>query len=162
MENHAVPVPPSALPTEAAKTSAKEFRYHAKVSAYAGCPPAPAAEPLGVGYRFVKADIEEESNWLPSSIKNPAAWKNKPAKVCCSALALSMYSTLDGLVAAARAGVDSSPNFLKRLGDYYARVKLTSECGRQTVPRDNGHFDLHEYTSFDRQASVVEHKALEL
>jgi hypothetical protein len=146
--------------SHAPSPTAREFRYHTHVVGLVGCPPPPPSAPLGYGYRFAKADLNDESNRLPVSLINPSRWVNRKPAICCSSFALSMYSTLDALVQRARVGVENSPMFLKRIGDHYVQLKLTPECGRQTIASDDGHFDLHEYTSFDFQSSVATHQKL--
>ncbi len=137
----------------------KEFKYLADFGHIDDCPPPPAADFLTVAYRFATEKLQDEANLLPLAKKDPRRSISK-REACCSAFALSMYSTLETLRNRARYGVLNSPMFLKRLGDHYIQIELTSESGRQTAPNTSGHFDLYEYKGFDLLASVKIHKKM--
>ena len=131
-----------------------QLRYHNEIQLIATCPPPSAKSPLGYGYRFAFEDLSDSRNHLPVAKISPSRFINEPPKVCCSALALSMYSTLPNLQKRAEAGVKNSPNFLKRVGNRFVQLNL-SGAGRQTDVSNSGHFDFHEYTHFNFSACVM-------
>ncbi len=45
--------------------------------------------------------------------------------------------------------VAKRPNIGRKIGDHLAELALTPAHGVQTVPTNNGHFDLHEYEAVD-------------
>jgi hypothetical protein len=45
--------------------------------------------------------------------------------------------------------VASHPNIEKRIGDHLAEIPLVKAHGVQTMPDQDGHFDLHEYVNAD-------------
>lgn len=138
--------------------SSISFKYHSNISTLKNCPPTVSGLPLAVGYRFGDSDINHPNNGLPVAVKN----KNNSThhRPNCSSYALSMYVSLDTLKARARCGVNYSPQFLKKIGDHYLKIQLSESSGRQTAPNADGHFDLHEYSSFNLQAAVQEHRLL--
>ena len=140
--------------------SASSFKYHSTISAISNCPPSASGSPLSVSYRFCHADLKHPSNTLPIA----EIHKNSlpPRRPNCSSYALSMFVSLETLKARAKAGISNSPQFLKKIGDHYVKIELSSTAGRQTVPNSDGHFDLHEYASFNLHAAVQEHRQLVL
>lgn len=142
--------------------AALELKYHRDISSLAGCPPAPARELRELGYRFATAKLTDACNLLPPYKTSPNRWVGERRTICCSAFALSMYVTREALLHRARVGLSNSPLFLKRLGDHYVELSLRPESGRQTPPSGAGHFDLHEYRTFDFMAAVRKHEKLPL
>lgn len=148
-------------PHDAAReTVAAELRYRSEMEGLISCPPAPSTSPRTVGYRFATSDLADANNALPVIKINPSRFVGEH-KPCCSALALSMYLSLPALINRARKGVKSNPNFLKRLGNHYVEVNISS-LGRQCEPNNEGHFDFFEYTSFNFRQQVLSHGRIEL
>lgn len=74
--------------------------------------------------------------------------------------ALSCFETLEGLKQLVKRMSKTSPQFLKRAGDHYAKMSIRNTDGMFTKPNAKSHFDFHEYITFVATTSVVEHGTL--
>lgn len=130
------------------------LRYHDELQVIEGCPPAISTAPLLYGYRFAFSDLKHPNNSLPVAKINPSRFVNESPKQCCSGLALSMFSSLTCLQKRAAEGLKTSPKFLKRVGNRFVHLNITG-VGRQTEVSKSGHFDFHEYISFNFDECIL-------
>lgn len=156
-----VQVDPIDSQTSVAATSiaatASTFKYHVEIRQILVCPPNHAKCRDAAGFRFVRADLTHPANALPPAKINPARTVNtRPITSCCTAFALSLFDSVSNLRSHARKLQKSSPQVLKAIGDHYAKVVITPQCGETTVPDARGHFDFFEYADFDLIKSVIE------
>lgn len=163
-----VPNPPQMIqpsvqpPNQPAPLAA--FKYATEIREIAKCPVQPNDASIGMAYRFAQADLSDETNYLPTALLQPdrSMPGRKPIAECCVGWSLSMFTTLDALQERARKTLKNSPKFLKRVGDHYTQVKLTSACGVHTGPNNDGHFEFFERSTFDGKKAVVSHGKMKL
>jgi hypothetical protein len=151
-------------PAAAQPAAAVPFKYGAQIRTIAKCPVHPHFTDLGMGYRFAKADIDHADNYLPIAKIDPdrTLHGQKPVTECCTGWALSMYTTVDALVARVHKAGVYAPKLLKRVGDHFIQVKLTPACGVHTGINDEGHFDFFERETFNGKNAVVAHGKMKL
>lgn len=140
------------------------FKYATEIREIAKCPIQPHNAAIGMAYRFAQADLSDEKNYLPAALLQPdrSMPGRKPITECCVGWSLSMFTTLDALQERARKTIKNSPKFLKRVGDHYTQLTLTSTCGVHTGPNNEGHFEFFERITFDGKKAVVSHGKMKL
>lgn len=145
-------------------TQAAQLKYAVEMREISKCPAEPNYTTLGMAYRFAFADVNDQRNFLPIAKLQPERTVSgrKPVGECCEGWSLSMFTTLDKLQARAKKGLKISPQFLKRVGDCYTQVKLTTSCGVHTDPGENGHFEFFERSTFVGESAVVAHGKMTL
>ncbi len=137
------------------------MKYAAEIINLADCPPPPYTPITDVGYRLCKSEIDDERNFLPNAKRVIGFDVKENSEKCCSRYALSFYTSLEKLKKAIGYGTKNAANLLKGLGDHYVVVELNDSSGHQTKPSaKNGHFDLHESSSFNCKSSVTIHRKL--
>lgn len=114
------------------------------------CPPASAVEMTRTAYRYVWNPIGQES-FVPVALmpNKRANRKNPNKKPKCGDLGLSMFLTEEQARARFAELIESFTSFRETTGSHLARVHLLPDHGRQELPGDNGHFNLHEYVDSD-------------
>jgi hypothetical protein len=137
------------------------LKYAKNLKTISACPPV-AAEQLDVtAFRFSFADKADQRNFQPVAIMQPSRLVcGHPIADCCSGYALSSYTSLTELQSRAKAGLRTSPLFLKRVGDHFAKFQISSNDGLCTQPGGSGHFDCHEFANFDGHAATTDHGLL--
>lgn len=151
-------IQPSVQPTTEPAPLAP-YKYATEIRDIAQCPVQPNDASIGMAYRFALSDLSDEKNYLPTALLQPdrSMPGRKPIAECCVGWSLSMFTTLDALQERARKTLKNSPKFLKRVGDHYTQVRLTSACGVHTGPNNDGHFEFFERSTFDGKKAVVSH-----
>ena len=141
-----------------------QFKYSEEIKTIADCLPENLSNTLDCGFRFSFSDINNPNNYLPVALINPTRVlsndSGQPITSCCIAYGLSMYTTKDALEAKAKIAIKSTPKFLKRVGNFYAKLSFTDKCGKHTNPNTDGHFTFFENSSFVGKNAVISHGAL--
>ncbi|MFA6068111.1 MAG: hypothetical protein WC810_06000 [Janthinobacterium sp.] len=134
-------------------------KYSTKMATITKCPPKSNLTEIDVGYRFAFSNVADVRNFLPVAKISPHRTLPNGKKIvdCCSGWSLSMYTTLDKLQSRVLKTADNAPQFMKRVGDSFIKVKLTKACGEHTKPDGTGHFEFFERSTFDGNSAVVEH-----
>jgi hypothetical protein len=73
-----------------------------------------------------------------------------------------MYVSADTLKARVKKIIKTSPQFLKKVGSYYAQLDIKKSDGGCGAPNSEGHFGFFESVGFDAQKAVTKHEALEI
>lgn len=163
MDRQIAESPPEAPPEGAVSKVAvqpKEFRYHDHISKIACCPGSANELFEENNFRAVQKDIKFKNNFLPQAVYEPQRLLKCKPGAKCSLWGLSTYESVEGLRNLILKVEETTPNFRKKIGDHYAKLRLSSEVGRRTASDKFGHFDFYEYTNFDAQKSVIEHAPL--
>lgn len=121
------------------------LKYAAHHRALAECPPASCKPISHELYRFVHADIHDRRNFLPPRLLSPRRTFDS-AEACCSAYALSMFTSEADAVARYRSLVGPRRQLHQQLGTHLAQGPVSAVDGIATPPT-RGHLDLHESTS---------------
>ena len=132
------------------------FKYQAEMGAIPGCPFKTNGE-FAESFRAVHEDLRHDNNFLPQGRLEPGKYDKSAAAHRCMQWALSMYESPEQLKAMIIRGKQIAPNFTRRVGEFCARLELTSKDGRRTAPTARGHFSFYEFASFDANNSVREH-----
>jgi hypothetical protein len=143
-------------------TKPQLLKYAVELSKLANCPP-PTKSEYRNGFRFAHSRIDDLKNFQPVAIRSPSRLSKLDQTACCSAYALSMFDTLENLLAKAKSLRKSNPQILKSIGDHAIELQLDAIDGRHTVKTlSTGHFDFHEFTDFNAATRVLSHAKLEL
>jgi hypothetical protein len=139
------------------------FKYSKELEATTDFSPATLVQKDQPGFRLVKSNLDDESNFLPQAILVPNRHVHgRSIAASATGFALSMFESLDLLKTRTRSILKNSPQFLKRVGNHYAQLDLTSEDGASTATNGTGHFDFFEDVTFVPKSAVVSHSELEL
>lgn len=155
---------PAPAPAPAQGIQLAPLKYALEIKEIAKCPSQPHFSSIGMAYRFAHSDVENEKNFLPIARVQPdrSLPGGKPVGECCEGWSLSMFTTLDALQDKAKKAIKSSPQFLKRVGECYTQLKITSSCGVHTDPSSSGHFEFFERATFDCRKAVINHGKMKL
>lgn len=140
------------------------FKYAVQIRDIAKCPVQPNFTNIGMAYRFAKANVDDDANYLPIALLEPdrSLPGRKPVTECCAGWSLSMFTTLDALENRVRKTGDFAPKFMKRVGDHFIQLKLTPACGVHTDVNNEGHFEFFERETFEGKKAVVSHGKMKL
>jgi hypothetical protein len=147
--------------TTASPPIVQPFKYASHLKEIQGCPPRDLAALQAVGYRFTFSNIGDPRNFEPVALLTPARQVgNVPASKCCSAYALSLFSSEQALIDRAAKIMKTSPKFLDAVGDHYAELKLSTGDGESTPTNAAGHFSFFQRAHFAPVSAVQTHKKL--
>jgi hypothetical protein len=136
-----------------------KLKYAHEIKQVCDCPPASSQSVDCYAYRFAFDKLDK--SFTPVALFNPQMTvSGRPVAHCCEGYSLSMFDTLEQLRKRARAGLDRAPNFLKRIGDHFVRIKLTALDGIRTPSSSNGHFEFFEAATFDGPSRSLAHARL--
>ena len=144
-------------PLVAGVAQAVPLKYAKEIQGIASCPGSLPAPRDMVGFRFVFANIDNPKNFQPVALLQPQrVLKNgTPVTDCCSAYALSMFSSLEAMRQKVGIASESSRLLMKRIGDHFAQVEIRAPNGLCGVPDRRGHFDFFERSTFDGIAATI-------
>jgi len=114
------------------------------------CPGEDFMERETIAYRWVFDDLEDEKNFMPQFLKQPKRFNNKPPKMICQSLGLSLY----------KKEKQARKKFLflqkqltdkayKKLGTKLAVGKLELPLGLMNNASKDGHFTHYPYENVD-------------
>ena len=154
------PVPEQSTASPAPAAVPLELEYHAFISKIDQCPAAATMRCSEPAFRAVHADLNHTDNFLPQAITQPERLAKASKRKQCGLWSLSLYSDPDQLRSLILKVEETSPEFRKVVGDWYAKMDVQAHHGRRTQEDGFGHYNFYQYTNFDPHASVIEHAPL--
>lgn len=139
-----------------------KLKYYSYLRSSSDFPPHGVERRKKIGFRFVNEDLYHKDNFLPVAFisSRPRPEKEQSKKMRCGDYALSMFSSAEELARKAKSAKKSAPNFLKRVGDHFAKMMIDETDGICEKSNKTGHFNFYEDENFDGIDSVSEHKRL--
>jgi hypothetical protein len=131
------------------------LKYGADISKIHGCAGSLTAAFDEHAYRAVHQPITI-NDFLPAGRLNPARFAKKSDEEQCSSWGLSMYTSCEKIRQMILEVEKTSKYFRKIVGDHCAKLVLTASDGKRTQADSSGHFDFHEYESFDATKAVTQ------
>ena len=128
--------------------------HHAEIDAVKDCPCKATAQFDNRNYRAVHDDIKNPDNFLPKAILEPECLEGADEKKACSAWGLSMFVSPEKLNAMVVRVEKTVPGFRMKIGQYAAKMNLSSNEGMRTPATKSGHFDFYAYKTCDYLAQV--------
>lgn len=136
-----------------------KYKYANETKLMCNCPPESYQPIQTAGFRLCFSDLNYKQNYLPRATKANSGNASKNA-ITCEYFGLSFYTSEAKLKKAFKAGTNYAERTYKRLGDHFIKVKLDENSGTQTKPSSRGHFDLHEFSTFDCKLAIETHKRI--
>ena len=122
----------------------EKLKYLDVISTLPNCPPPLYSNGARQAYRLVFEAKDHPDNFRPPAVIQPSRkWKNEDDQ--CDAFALSLYISMESLIAAMGALERTFKQLRKRMGDRIAAGEVVDTDGVMNEPEQDGHFNLHEF-----------------
>lgn len=128
--------------------------HHAEIERINDCPCKATSLFDDCNYRAVHADIEHPDNFQPKAILEPEFLEGADDRKTCSAWGLSMFVSPEKLNAMVLRVERTVPGFRLKIGEYAAKMRLSSDEGVRTPATKSGHFDFYAYKTCDYLVQV--------
>lgn len=127
----------------------KYKEYHDALKCY--CPPKEGLSPLNMtAYRWIHSDLEHQNNFLPPLIIEPTRIDSfETCEIKCENYALSFFNDQNKAESKLKKYIKRKPLLANVLGSAIGKVDIIEDDGKGSLPRNDGHFNFHEFCAFD-------------